>query len=75
MNREYYSDLYSRLGQYEYAEALLLCDVFAVEHELTNDYVYAEFANPEVDSLKAVTESLDPSTWLVYSSITGAEEP
>jgi hypothetical protein len=47
--------------------AFLLCEEFADLHELPVDYVWAEFTNPEVDSLQAVTEALDMSEQLVYS--------
>jgi hypothetical protein len=44
-----------------------LCELFADLHELTVDYVWAEFANPEVDSLETVNDALDMTDVLVYS--------
>lgn len=46
--------------------SFLLCERFAELHELTNDYVYAEFINPEDASLETVTEALDSRSFLVY---------
>jgi hypothetical protein len=43
-----------------------MCEMFADLYELPVDYVWAEFANPEVDGLKAVTQALDVATLLVY---------
>jgi hypothetical protein len=44
-----------------------LCELFADVHELPVDYVWAEFANPEVDSLETVNEALDIASLLVYN--------
>jgi hypothetical protein len=43
-----------------------ICEMFADLYELPVDYVWAEFANPEVDGLEAVTQALDVAALLVY---------
>lgn len=43
-----------------------LCELFAEQYELTTDYVYAEFANPGINTLDEVNDALHFSSFLVY---------
>jgi hypothetical protein len=47
--------------------AYRMCELFAEAHELPTDYVYMEFVDPQVASLKTVTEALDVNALLVYN--------
>jgi hypothetical protein len=47
-------------------EAYRLCEAFASDHELPTEYVWQEFVDPTVASLKAVTKALDVNSLLVY---------
>jgi hypothetical protein len=55
-------DLFEQKAHEEAMKAYQLCEKFAAFHELPVEYVWQEFANPEVDSLEAVTKALDFQT-------------
>ena len=60
-------DLLEQKAYEEALEAYRICDAFAEEYELSADYVYMEFVNPEVASLEAVTKALDVDALFVYN--------
>lgn len=60
-------DLFEQKAYEEALEAYRMCDSFAEEHELSTDYVYMEFVNPEVVGLEAVTKALDVNTLSIYN--------